>query len=181
MPKSTLYTHHNGRLEWETGMRHAMALQHWPNSAETLDLLTCGNVTIHIQNSGVTNVEANTLTLLSQHHNELKLLQWALFLKIKRWSQRILLDIPETVLFGNTQDPIFPSHSWRLQSKDAKAVTIYITNVYKHFLAHNLFQRAISLFCNEAPNHAEVNCIDQDITQGCIYTRLIHSENQCRK
>ena len=78
-------------------------------------------------------------------------------------------------MFGKTNDPVFPPHSQRLQSKDAKAVTAYITHVYhQHFLAYTLFQRATSLLCNETPNNPEAECINQEITRGCL-----HSENQC--
>ena len=87
-----------------------------------------------------------------------------------------LFDIPETVLFGNTHDPIFPTHSRRLQSKDSKAVTIYIPSVYQHQLAHNMFQQAQSLISSDTQNHDEAESIDKEITQSCL-----HGENQCRK
>ena len=60
----------------------------------------------------------------------------------------------------------------RCQGSDS----LYQTCLQTRF-GSQLFQYATSLLvCNETPNHAKAECIDQEITWGCL-----HSEHQCQK
>ena len=71
---------------------------------------------------------ALTTPLLACH---MKIISYEPFsYRLKGDHRGFYFDIPEKVIFGNTQDPVYPANSRKLNSKDAKAVSAYIPSVY---------------------------------------------------